>query len=73
MPRNLLAEEGLQEAIANLPDIVVENYLAPGIIIPVGTVKQRLTRHTTLKAILNAHYDAKLLALQPHVEIYQNA
>lgn len=73
VPRNLIAEEGVQEAIANLPDIVIENYLAPGVIIPVGTVKQRLTRQTTPVAILNAHYDARLLALQPHVEIYQNA
>jgi hypothetical protein len=70
--RDILASEGLQEAVASLPDLVIENYLAPGIIIPVGVVKQRLNRPTTRQAILNAHYDQNALALLPHVEIIQN-
>lgn len=70
---NLVAQEGLQEAIANVPDLVIENYLANGIVKPVGTVKEKLNRRTTLQAILNAHYDSRLLNLQPHVEIYENA
>lgn len=69
----LAAQEGVQEAINNLPDIVIENYLAHGIVIPVGTVKQLLNPVTTKRNILNAHYDARSLALQPHVEIYVNA
>lgn len=70
--RDLVAEEGLQEAIVNVPDIVIEEYLAPGIIIPVGTVKQRLNTPTTPEAIANAHYSTDSLMLLPHVEIYQN-
>lgn len=70
---DLIEEEGLQEAITNVPDIVIEEYLAPGIIIPVGTVKERLTAHTTPEAIANAHYSTDALMLLPHVEIYQNA
>jgi len=67
-----LASEGLQEAVANLPDVVIENYLTPGIVIPVGVVKQRLNKKVTKQAILNAHYDQTAMSLLPHVEIVQN-
>lgn len=70
---NIVGQEGMQEAIASLPDLVIENFLAASKIIPVGTVKERLPQLTTARAILNAHYDSRALALQPHVEIYENA
>lgn len=69
---NLAAQEGRQEAVANVPDLVLENFLALGVVIPVGTVKQVLSKKTTLHDILNAHYDSRLLSAQPHVEIYQH-
>jgi len=55
-----------------LPDVVIENYLTPGIVIPVGVVKQRLNKKVTKQAILNAHYDQTAMSLLPHVEIVQN-
>jgi len=65
--------EGVQEALNNVPDLVLENYLIAGAVIPVGTVKTTLPRRTTERAILNGHYDHKALALLPHIDIYQNA
>lgn len=70
---NIVGQEGMQEAIASLPDLIIENFLTANVTIPVGTVKERLPQQTTMRAILNAHYDSRALALQPHVEIYQNA
>lgn len=69
--RSTLAE-GLQEAVANLPDLVLEHYLESVAIYSVGNVKSRLATPTTSTAILNAHYDATCLNAQPRVEMYLN-
>jgi len=65
--------EGEQELIANLPSIVIENYLDSVFIFPVGTVKNNLEPHTTSAAIFNAHYDTDALNSQHLLEIYINA
>lgn len=67
-----LRQEGLQEAIAQLPDGILENIEVPGIIVPVGTVKQKMNRPTTNVAIANACVSQAFLAAQPHIEIYCN-
>lgn len=70
--RDLAKTEGLQEAVANLPDIVLENYLSSGYIFPVGNVKGVVQVETTPTALLNAHYSDAALVNQPVVEIYLN-
>jgi len=64
--------EGVQEALNNVPDVVLENYLASGVVIPVGTVKTPLPKRVTGRAILNAHFNHDALAALPHIDIYQN-
>lgn len=68
----VVSNEGAQEALNNIPSLVLENFLTPGIVIKVGTVKQKMNRATTTTDILNAHYDEQQLSLQPSVEIYQH-
>jgi len=65
--------EGAQEALNNVPDLVLENYIASGTVIPVGTVKTELPKRVTTRALLNAHYNHDALAMLPHIDIYQNA
>lgn len=70
--RDLVAEEGLQEALANIPDLVLEEYTTAAAIIPVGRIKSPLVPRTTATAILNAHYDHAACAAMDHMDIYQN-
>jgi len=65
-------DEGAQERFANVPDVILENYLTPGEIYRVGTVKSQLNRATTTEALLNAHNDHYSLEMQPDVEIYMH-
>lgn len=70
---DVLEQEGEQEVRDNtLPSIVLENYLSAGVVIPVGTVKDRLQRRITEQAIINAHYDHVALSALPHIDIQQN-
>lgn len=69
--RPLLEQEGLQEAIANVPDLVLEGFLARGIKIRAGVVKNRLSSVTTALDQFNAHYDMNLLHKLPHLDILQ--
>lgn len=68
--KKTLADEGMQEAIANLPSIVIENYLDSVCIYPVGHVKGYKNPDSTSAAIHNAHYDMSALVSQPMIEIY---
>lgn len=63
-------DEGMQEAVANLPSIVLENYIESVAIYPVGHVKGYLNPDSTPAALHNAHYDMSALVSQPLVEIY---
>lgn len=67
--KNTLSE-GLQEAVANLPSIVIENYLESVYIYPVGHVKGYKNPDSTAAAIHNAHYDMAALISQPLIEIF---
>lgn len=70
--RDLVAEEGEQEALANIPDLVIEEYTSAASIIPVGRIKTPIIPRTTAAAILNAHYDHAACAAMDHFDIYQN-
>jgi hypothetical protein len=63
-------DEGMQEAVANLPSIVLENYLESVYIYPVGHVKGYKNPDSTAAAIHNAHYDMAALVSQPLIEIF---
>lgn len=70
--RDLVAAEGLQEALASIPDLVHDGYMSSTFIIKVGTVKTPMNQPTTMQAILNAHMDHAALAAMPHIDIFQN-
>ncbi len=71
--RDLLGQEGEQEVRENAVTwIVLRNYLTAAAIIPVGTIKEKITTDVNEHAILNGHYDHAALAALPHFDIYQN-
>ena len=71
-PISLQEQEGIQEALANVPSLILDAYMAPGVVIPVGTVKSNYVKEITSEAILNGHYDQHAEHLLPHFDIFQN-
>lgn len=71
-PVNTLATEGLQEALASLPDLVWNNWITSTRVFSVGTVKTPMNQPTSMQAILNGHYDHSALQALPHIDIFQN-
>jgi hypothetical protein len=69
---NLAERDGVQETLAQMPDLVIENYLASNKTFPVGNVKEIENMESSPINILNAHYDHEHLARQPLIEIYLN-
>lgn len=62
----------LQDAVASVPDLIYESYVASRVTFPVGTVKEPYQAYVEPQRLLAAHYDHTTLDALPHMDIYQN-
>lgn len=64
--------EGLQEAINNLPSVILEHCKLPGCIKKIGTVRSQLNKAVSEEEHINAHYSHEVLAALPHISVQLN-